>query len=107
MARRFIRRISLDWSYNSLFDSNGFCEVARLVNIVTFGDGYIVGEKLGNDIEKNRSEEFKVRCNFYNILDGKVKLGGVGDDNNMTTTSKNFLDTGDRFLIEGVVRKED
>ena len=88
-----------------LFDGDGFCEVARLVNVEALSSGDVIGEELRDEVHEDGGEELEFCCNFYNIFHREGEIVGVGDDNDVAATSENFLDARDGFVVKGVVRK--
>lgn len=59
-----------------------------------------------DEVHKDGGEELEFCCNFYNIIYWEREIVGIGDDNDMTAASENFLDARDGFFVKEIFGKE-
>ena len=74
-----------------LFHGYRFGEIAGLVDRQAFGNGKIVGKELRNHIKEQRCEKFQASLDTDYLLYGMLKLGAIGDNDGVATTSKDFF----------------
>src|SRR5438445_3012937 len=76
-----------------LFDSDGFGEVARLIDVAAAADGDVVGEKLERDDFEERDEKLRRGRKLDDVIGGgtsEVVAGGDNGDND-TVPGADFL----------------